>query len=94
MPLNTDGELYVRGAHIFKSYWDDPEKTAETIDPSGWLKTGDVFSMDTDGYLYFKSRNKDIIIRGGANIYPSEVEVYLREHPSVLDAQVFGVNLI
>lgn len=55
------------------------------------LRTGDLFSMDKDGYLYFKSRIKDVIIRGGANIYPSEVETYLRTHPSVLDAQVFGV---
>lgn len=84
----------MRGVHKFKGYWNDPEKTAETIDENGWLKTGDIFSMDEQGYLYFKSRNKDMIIRGGANIYPSEIEAYLRTNPNILDAQVFGVNIL
>lgn len=90
-PLNTDGELHIRGPHIIKAYWEDPEKTADAIDKNGWLKTGDIFQMDSEGYLYFKSRNKDIIIRGGANIYPAEIETYLRTHPDIVGAEAFGV---
>jgi fatty-acyl-CoA synthase len=92
VPLNQDGELMLRGPHIIREYWKDKEKTRETIDSKGWLRTGDVVSMDADGYLYFKSRNKDIIIRGGANLYPAEIESYLRTHPDIIDAQVFGVD--
>jgi fatty-acyl-CoA synthase len=91
LPHDVEGELCVRGRHVFKGYWDEPEKTKETIDKHGWLHTGDIFSMDSKGYLYFKSRAKDIIIRGGANIYPAEIESYLCTHPSVQDAQCFGV---
>ncbi len=57
------------------------------------LKTGDIFSMDEHGYLFFKSRNKDVIIRGGANIYPAEIEAYLRTHPDIIGAEAFGVRL-
>jgi fatty-acyl-CoA synthase len=89
--LNIDGELLVRGPHIIPEYWDEVDKTNESIDKKGWLKTGDVCSMDKDGYIYFKSRNKDIIIRGGANLYPAEIESFLRNHPSISDVQVFGV---
>ena len=90
-PLGVEGELLLRGPHIIKKYWEDETKTSETFDENGWLKTGDIASMDAEGYLYFKSREKDVIIRGGANLYPAEIESFLRTNPSVLDAQVFGV---
>lgn len=91
LPLGTDGELCIRGYNIISGYWDDEEKTRQSIDKNGWLKTGDVCSMDNDGYLYFKSRSKDIIIRGGVNIYPAEVESFLRTNPKVVDVAVVGV---
>ena len=89
--LHTDGELCLRGFNIISGYWDEPKKTKEAFDEHGWFKTGDVCQMDEDGYLYFKSRCKDIIIRGGVNIYPAEVESYLRTHSNVLDVSVVGV---
>ena len=91
VPIDSDGELMLRGPNIMRKYWDEPEKTRESFDENGWLKTGDICSMDADGYLYFKSRNKDIIIRGGANLYPAEIEAYLKTHPDVIEAQAFGV---
>ena len=90
VPLHTNGELLIRGPHIFREYWDEKEKTAETFE-NGWLKTGDICSMDEEGYLYFKSREKEVIIRGGANLYPAEIETFFRTNPNILDAQVFGV---
>ena len=90
-PLNTDGELMIRGFNIMKGYWDEPELTAKVIDKNGWLRTGDILSMDSEGYLYFKSRSKDVIIRGGANIYPAEVEAFLRTNPKIMEVHVFGV---
>lgn len=90
-PLNTEGELRVRGFHVFKGYWEDPEKTKEAVDSNGWFKTGDIMTMDKDGYLFFKSRIKDVIIRGGANIYPSEIEKFLTTHPNIIAAEAFGV---
>jgi fatty-acyl-CoA synthase len=91
VPLQEDGELCLRGFNIISEYWDEPKKTAEAFDKHGWFKTGDICHMDEQGYLYFKSRCKDIIIRGGVNIYPAEVEAFLRTHPKVLDAAVVGV---
>ena len=91
MPLNTDGEILIRGPHVINEYWDEKEKTMEAIDKHGWLRTGDIGQMDEHGYIYFKSRNKDLIIRGGANLYPAEIESFIRTHPSIVDAQVFGV---
>lgn len=90
-PFNTPGELHLKGFNIINKYWDEPEKTAEIVDKKRWFKTGDIFIMDEEGYLYFKSRNKDVIIRGGANIYPVEIENYLKTHPDILAAEVFGV---
>lgn len=92
VPHNTDGELCIRGYNIMKEYWDEPIKTAETIDASGWLKTGDICSMDENGYVFFKSRAKEVIIRGGINIYPAEIESFFRTHESILDAYCFGVS--
>lgn len=91
LPLNTDGELCIRGYNMMKGYWDEAEKTKETIDENGWLHTGDIMHMDEHGYLYFKTRVKDLIIRGGANVYPAEVEMFLRRNPKILDVHVFGV---
>lgn len=91
LPLNSDGELCLRGFNIIKEYWNEPKKSQESIDKNGWFRTGDVCHMDEDGYLYFKSRSKDIIIRGGTNIYPAEVEAFLRTNPKVIDVCVFGV---
>jgi fatty-acyl-CoA synthase len=72
-------------------YWDDPERTAEAIDAAGWMHTGDLATMDADGYLNIVGRIKDMIIRGGENVYPREIEEFLYGHPDVSDAQVIGV---
>lgn len=92
VPYGTDGELCVRGFSVMKEYWDEPEKTAETIDKNGWLKTGDICSMDENGYVFFKSRAKEVIIRGGTNIYPAEIESFMRTHDGVMDCYCFSIN--
>ncbi|MFC0612204.1 AMP-binding protein [Scopulibacillus daqui] len=85
------GELCTRGYHVMKGYYKDPEATAEAIDEDGWLHTGDLAVMDENGYCKIVGRLKDMIIRGGENIYPREIEEFLYQHPKVLDAQVVGV---
>lgn len=92
VPHNTDGELCFRGYNIMKGYWDEPEKTRETIDENGWLKTGDIASMNEHGYVFFKSRAKEVIIRGGVNIYPAEIEVFMRTHSDVVDCYCFSIK--
>ena len=72
-------------------YWDDPEKTAEAIDRAGWMHTGDLATIDAEGYGTIVGRIKDMVIRGGENIYPREVEEFLYRHPKIADVQVFGV---
>ena len=72
-------------------YWDEPEKTAEAIDRAGWMHTGDLATMDEDGYVKIVGRSKDMVIRGGENVYPREIEEYLYTHPDVADVQVVGV---
>jgi fatty-acyl-CoA synthase len=72
-------------------YWDQPDKTAEAIDATGWMHTGDLATMDAEGYVNITGRIKDMLIRGGENIYPREIEEFLHTHPDVLDAQVIGV---
>ena len=72
-------------------YWEDPERTAEAIDADGWMHTGDLATIDEDGYARIVGRIKDIVIRGGENIYPREVEEFLYGHPAVADVQVIGV---
>ncbi|MFE0703160.1 long-chain fatty acid--CoA ligase [Streptomyces sp. NPDC058872] len=84
------GELAVRGPNVMKGYWNRPEETAATI-PDGWLRTGDLARADEDGYLYVVDRKKDMIIRGGYNVYPREIEEVLHEHPAVALAAVVGV---
>ena len=72
-------------------YWNDPPRTAESIDPDGWMHTGDRGTMDPDGYVNIVGRIKDMIIRGGENVYPREIEEYLLTHPEVVDVQVVGI---
>jgi fatty-acyl-CoA synthase len=85
------GELCVRGYNVMRGYYNDPEATAAAIDAGGWLHTGDEASVDSDGYFRITGRIKDLIIRGGENIAPKEIEDRLREHPAVADACVYGV---
>lgn len=91
LPQGVQGELCTRGYLVMKGYYNMPEQTAEAIDAEGWLHTGDLATMDEDGYFQITGRLKDMIIRGGENIYPREVEEFLYTHPKVLDIQVVGV---
>jgi fatty-acyl-CoA synthase len=85
------GELCTRGYSVMLGYWDDPERTAEAVDRAGWMHTGDLATMDDDGYLNIVGRSKDMVIRGGENVYPREVEEFLYTHEDVADVQVVGV---
>ncbi|MFE3003134.1 AMP-binding protein [Nocardia sp. NPDC059246] len=85
------GELCVRGYSVMLGYWDEPDKTAQTIDADGWLHSGDLAVMDDEGFVSITGRIKDMIIRGGENIYPREIEEFLYTHPDILDAQIVGV---
>ena len=85
------GELCTRGYSVMLGYWDDPERTAEAIDPAGWMHTGDLGTMDADGFVNVVGRSKDMVIRGGENVYPRELEEFLYGHPAVADVQVVGV---
>jgi fatty-acyl-CoA synthase len=91
LPRGTAGEVCTRGYSVMEGYWNDPQRTAEAIDPEGWMHTGDSGTMDADGYVAIVGRIKDMIIRGGENVYPREIEEYLITHPDVVDAQVVGV---
>lgn len=91
VPINERGEICTRGYSVMSAYWDEPERTAETIDSEGWLHSGDIGIMDEDGYVRVVGRTKDMIIRGGENIYPREVEEFLHTHPAIQDVQVFGI---
>ena len=82
------GELCTRGYSIMLGYWDEPEKTAEVIDADGWMHTGDLAVMAEDGYVNIVGRSKDMVIRGGENIYPREVEDVLYRHPAVAECAV------
>ncbi|MCG6566712.1 AMP-binding protein [Tessaracoccus sp. ZS01] len=86
------GELWVKGPQVFQGYWNRPEATAETKTPDGWLRTGDVVTLDEDGFATIVDRLKEIIITGGFNVSPSEVERVLRQHPSIEDVAVVGVK--
>ncbi|HEX2728400.1 MAG TPA: AMP-binding protein, partial [Rubrobacteraceae bacterium] len=85
------GELWTRGYHVMRGYYKMEDKTAEVLDEDGWLKTGDLAEMDEDGHVKITGRAKDMIIRGGENIYPREVEEFLYTHPEISDVQVYGV---
>ncbi|MBF6470846.1 MULTISPECIES: AMP-binding protein [Nocardia] len=91
VPRGEAGELCTRGYSVMLGYWDDPDKTAEVIDAARWMHTGDIGVMDDEGYLAITGRIKDMVIRGGENIYPREIEEFLYTHPDILDAQVIGV---
>ena len=90
-PFDTQGEIVARGYNLMKGYYKMPEATAQAIDKEGWLHTGDLGMMDKDGYFKITGRLKDMIIRGGENIYPREIEEFLYTHPKVRDVQVIGV---
>jgi len=91
VPRGSPGELCTRGYSVMRGYWDDPEKSAGAIDPSGWMHTGDLAVLDTHGYCNIVGRVKDMIIRGGENIYPREIEEFLYGHPKVQDVAVVGI---
>ena len=91
VPLGDKGELCCRGYSVMQGYWDDEARTNETIDSTGWLHSGDLAEMDEEGYVQIVGRIKDMIIRGGENVYPREVEEFLYTHPDVQEVQVFGV---
>ena len=85
------GEFCTRGYSVMLGYWDDEEKTTQSIDKNGWMHTGDLATMDDDGYCNIVGRIKDMVIRGGENVYPREIEEFLYRHPKVQDVQVVGV---
>jgi fatty-acyl-CoA synthase len=91
VPVGTPGEVCTRGYLVMRGYWDNPEATAEAIDEAGWMHTGDLGVMDSAGYLNIVGRIKDMVIRGGENLYPREIEELLFQHPAVASVQVIGV---
>ncbi len=91
VPRGETGEFCTRGYSVMKGYWNDEEKTAEAIDDGGWMHTGDLATMDEQGYVNIVGRLKDMVIRGGENVYPREIEEFLYRHPKVQDVQVIGV---
>ncbi len=91
LPRGSHGEFCTRGYSVMLGYWDEPEKTAEAIDAARWMHTGDLAVMDAGGYLNIVGRIKDMVIRGGENVYPREVEEFLYTHPDIVDVQVIGV---
>jgi fatty-acyl-CoA synthase len=91
VPVGKRGELCTRGYAVMLGYWDDPEATRESVDAAGWMHSGDLATLDADGYCNIVGRVKDMLIRGGENVFPREIEEYLYRHPKVLEGQVFGV---
>jgi fatty-acyl-CoA synthase len=91
VPRGTAGELLTRGYLVMLGYWDDAEKTGEALDPAGWMHTGDLATIDAEGYCNIVGRIKDMVIRGGENVYPREIEEFLYRHPKIQDVQVIGV---
>ncbi|WP_018335334.1 AMP-binding protein [Actinomycetospora chiangmaiensis] len=91
VPRGTPGELCTRGYSVMLGYWEQPDKTAEVLDRARWMHTGDLAVMDDEGYVNITGRIKDMVIRGGENVYPREIEEFLYTHPDILDAQVIGV---
>jgi fatty-acyl-CoA synthase len=89
--VGVPGEFCARGYNIMKGYYKMPEATAQAIDSEGWLHTGDLATVDENGYYKITGRIKDMIIRGGENIYPKEIEEFLYTHPAIKDVQVIGV---
>jgi fatty-acyl-CoA synthase len=91
VPVGAAGEFCTRGYSVMLGYWNDPAKTKEAIDGDGWMHTGDLGTLDDEGYGNVVGRSKDMAIRGGENVYPVEIENILYQHPAIADAQVFGV---
>ena len=91
LPADGVGEIQVSGWLTMSGYFEDPDATGRTLLPDGWLRTGDIGSVDASGRLRISGRLKEMIIRGGENIYPAEIEIRLREHPAVADAAVVGI---
>jgi fatty-acyl-CoA synthase len=91
VPIGGVGELCTRGYSVMHGYWDDPDKTREAIDSEGWMHTGDLATMDEEGYVNIVGRIKDMVIRGGENVYPREIEEFLYSHPKIQDVQVVGI---
>ena len=91
VPPGATGELLTRGYSVMRGYWNDPERTAEAIDAAGWMHTGDLATIDAEGYCNIVGRIKDMVIRGGENVYPREVEEFLYRYPKIADVQVIGV---
>ena len=91
VPHGVTGELLTRGYSVMRGYWDDDDRTSESIDAAGWMHSGDLATLDAEGYCRIVGRSKDMVIRGGENIYPREVEEYLYRHPKILDVQCVGV---
>src|SRR6202044_3251278 len=85
------GEIAIRGHNVMKGYWNRPEATAEAIDADGWFYSGDIARVDEEGYFFIVDRKKELIIRGGYNVYPREIEEVLYEHPAVAEAAVVGI---
>ncbi len=85
------GEFCARGYAVMRGYWNDPERTAEAIDECGWMHSGDLATLDEEGYVRIVGRIKDMVIRGGENVYPREIEEFLYTHPQIADVQVIGV---
>ncbi|AEF90709.1 Long-chain-fatty-acid--CoA ligase [Delftia sp. Cs1-4] len=91
LPVGAVGELCTRGYSVMRGYWEDAAKTSEAIDAEGWMHSGDLATIDEDGYVNIAGRIKDLVIRGGENVYPREVEEFLYRHPAIQDVQVIGV---
>jgi fatty-acyl-CoA synthase len=91
VPRGERGELCTRGYSVMLGYWDEPEKTADVLDAGGWMHTGDIAVIDPEGYCNIVGRIKDMVIRGGENLYPREIEEFLYRHPKIQDVQIFGV---
>jgi fatty-acyl-CoA synthase len=91
VPVGAPGELCTRGYLVMRGYWEDPARTREAIDETGWMRTGDLATIDAEGWCNIVGRVKDMLIRGGENVFPREIEEFLHGHPKVQAAQVFGV---
>jgi fatty-acyl-CoA synthase len=91
VPRGETGEFCTRGYSVMKGYWNDADKTRDAIDEAGWMRTGDLATMDAEGYVNIVGRLKDMVIRGGENVYPREIEEFLYSHPKIQDVQVIGV---
>ncbi|UCE09955.1 MAG: long-chain fatty acid--CoA ligase [Candidatus Thorarchaeota archaeon] len=91
VPVGKVGELLLRGPHIFSGYWDEPDETSSAIESDGWVHTGDLASVDEEGFYYIVGRKKEMWISGGENVFPSEIEEILYQHPAILEAAVIGI---